>query len=97
MVMQAQVEFTCRDHSESDDCPDALINYSENFREYGLRIHDGGSSSMAINFYPWCGAKLPDSLRNRWFEELAVLGFDDPWSQDIPAAFRTGAWYGAAA
>jgi hypothetical protein len=64
-AMQAQVEFTCPDHPEQDDCPDALISYFAKRREYGLRIHDGGSSSIAINFCPWCGAKLSDSLRAR--------------------------------
>jgi hypothetical protein len=93
--MQTQTEFTCA-HAAPQNCPDALIIYSDKLREYGLLIHDGGSSSLAINFCPWCGAKLPDSLRERWFEELAALGFDDPWSQEIPAAFRSGAWYGAA-
>lgn len=95
-AMQAQAEFACSVHAEPEDCPDALISYSGRFREYGLFIHDGGSSSMAIHFCPWCGTRLPDSLRTQWFEELAALGFDDPWSQEIPEAFRTGAWYGAA-
>ena len=93
--MQTQVEFACAAHPEPEHCPDALVSYSEKFREYGLFIHDGGSSSLAINFCPWCGAKLPDSLRDQWFAELEVLGFDDPLSQEIPESFRTGAWYGA--
>jgi hypothetical protein len=94
--MQAQAEFVCSVHVKPEDCPDALISYSETFREYGLFIHDGGSSSQMISFCPWCGASLPDSLRDRWFEELAALGFDDPWVQEIPEAFRTDAWYGGA-
>jgi len=95
-AMQAQAGFTCPDH-DLDDCPDALVSYSERFREYGLRVHDGGSSSIAISFCPWCGAKLPDSLRTRWFAELAALGYDDPWAQEIPASFQSSAWYDAAA
>ncbi len=92
-TMQAQVDFTCPEHAEPADCPDALILYVDRFREYGLRVHDGGSSSVDINFCPWCGARLPGSLRTRWFDELAALGYDDPLSQDIPAVFRTGAWH----
>jgi len=91
--MQAQVQFACPTHTEREDCPDALISYSDKFREYGLIVHDGGSSSIAIGFCPWCGTKLPGSLRGRWFEELAALGFTDPWGQDIPEAFRSGAWH----
>jgi len=94
--MQAQAEFACTAHAEPEDCPDALISYSDKFREYGLFIHDGGSSSRAVAFCPWCGTRLPESLRARWFDELAALGFDDPLSQEIPEAFRTSAWYCAA-
>lgn len=94
--MQDQAELSCSAHAALENYPDALISYSDKFREYGLFIHDGGSSSQAISFCPWCGSKLPDSLRDRWFEELAALGFDDPWSQEIPEAFKSDAWYGAA-
>ena len=94
--MHSHTEFSCAVHSTPEDCPDALVGYSDRFREYGLLIHDGGSSSISIRFCPWCGSKLPESLRDRWFEELSALGFDDPWSQEIPESFRTGAWYRAA-
>ena len=32
--------------------------------------------SITINFCPWCGTQLPESLRDRWFEELELLGKD---------------------
>ncbi|RTL43895.1 MAG: hypothetical protein EKK53_09285 [Burkholderiales bacterium] len=89
--MQAQVDFSCPDHPELDACPEALIRYSDKFREYGLRIHDGGSGSVAIAHCPWCGATLPVSLRSRWFDELAALGIDDPLTQVVPERFRHGA------
>jgi hypothetical protein len=94
-LMQAQAELSCPDHAELDACPDSLIGYSDPFREYGLRVHDGGSSTVAIHFCPWCGAKLPDPLRARWFDELAALGIDDPLAQEVPEAFRSGAWWRA--
>ncbi|WP_435832452.1 DUF6980 family protein [Nonomuraea rubra] len=28
-------------------------------RSFGLPIHDGGSSSIAIRYCQWCGARLP--------------------------------------
>jgi hypothetical protein len=61
--------------------------------EYGLIIHDGGTSLRAILYCPWCGATLPASKRERWFDELAALGFDNPIVQPIPIAFTTDAWY----
>lgn len=91
--MQDQIEFTCSDHPDLDSCPDSLIRYSDKFREYGLRVHDGSSSSVSIAHCPWCGSKLPASLRTRWFDELAVLGIEDPLSQPVPQAFRSGAWW----
>jgi hypothetical protein len=91
--MQSQAEHLCSVHQLAEDCPDALVGYSDQFREYGLLIHDGGSSSKAIAFCPWCGTKLPESLRDRWFAELAALGVEDPFSEEVPAPFRTGAWY----
>lgn len=94
--MQDQVEFTCSDHPDLDSCPDSLICYSDKFREYGLRVHDGGSGSVDIAYCPWCGSELPASLRTRWFDELAALGIEDPQAQPVPEAFLSGAWWRAA-
>ena len=74
--MRREVERVCVEHPDRLDCPDCLLHYSSRFREYGLIVHDGGSSSVGIRFCPWCGARLPESLRDRWFEELEALGID---------------------
>jgi hypothetical protein len=64
------------------------------FNEYGIIVHDGGSSSsITIAFCPWCGAQLPESLRDRWFEALESLGFDNPFEQEIPKEYKTDEWY----
>jgi hypothetical protein len=93
--MRRNTEFSCEQHASPFDCPDALVSYSTRFNEYGLIVHDGGTSSILISFCPWCGVKLPASLRQRWFLELESLGFDDPWTQDIPERFKTDGWYRA--
>ena len=62
--MGRQVAQTCHQHPDRFDCPDCLIHYSPRYREYGIIIHDGGSSFVRIAFCPWCGAKLPGSLRD---------------------------------
>ena len=87
------VSFSCPDHPDPFQCPDALVTYSPSLCEYGLIVHDGGCSSVSILFCPWCGKQLPRSRRDQWFEELAKLGYDDPLSEDIPAAFRSDAWW----
>ncbi len=63
--MEAQVNYQCPDHENPFECPDHLIGYSAVFDEYGIMIHDGGSSMIKINFCPWCGAKLAKSIRDR--------------------------------
>jgi hypothetical protein len=70
-----------------------LVHYTPKFDEYGLVVHDGGSSTRLISFCPWCGAALPGSKRARWFEALAALGIEDPFSASIPDAFRSDLWW----
>ncbi len=91
--MQKQIEPSCALHTSPFDCPEALVHYDPVFAEYGLIVHDGGTSVAAIGFCPWCGQTLPRSLRDRWFEELLALGFDDPMSQTIPARYRSDEWH----
>ena len=67
------------------------------FNEYGIPIHDGENgkitSYIKIQYCPWCGKKLPDSLREKWFDELEKLGYDDPLNDDIPEKFKSDKWY----
>jgi hypothetical protein len=90
--MSKAVNYRCVQHPDPFDCPDNLIQYSAKLREYGIIVHDGGSSTCSIHFCPWCGARLPDSLRDRWFEEMDRLGID-PWKGEIPEAFQSSAWW----
>ena len=77
---------------ESDDerfaDPDVLVWYSEQLDEYGIIVHDGGSSTVEICFCPWCGTKLPPSARDRWFDELEAKGVD-PTCDPMPSAYET--------
>jgi hypothetical protein len=58
-MMTGNVNSTCDQHSDRHDCPDCLIDYWPSSQAYGIMIHDGGSSMIAISFCPWCGTKLP--------------------------------------
>ncbi len=91
--MQKAVTFDCEHHHDVFECPDVLVSYIPKFDEYGLIIHDGGSSSLDIRFCPWCGSKLPLSKRDARFDRLEELGFDDPTEQRIPGAFESDGWY----
>jgi hypothetical protein len=57
-MMRSNVENQCAEHQDRLDCPDCLIDYRPKTDEYGLIVHDGGSSVIAILFCPWCGADL---------------------------------------
>lgn len=70
----------------------AVMKYVAVFDEYGLPIPDGGSSHLIITFCPWCGAKLPPSQRDRWFEKLDELGLE-PDSEQIPPEMQDSSWW----
>ncbi|MFL9824458.1 DUF6980 family protein [Rhodoplanes sp. SY1] len=90
--MRHQLDFRCAEHADPFDCPDALIVYAEKFDEYGLIVHDGGPSYVVIAYCPWCGARLPESQRDRWFDEIEALGLDPSDTDTLPEKYRSAAW-----
>jgi hypothetical protein len=91
--MRRAVAYRCKQHPNRYDCPDCLIGYIPKFNEYGILVHDGGTTSCSISHCPWCGTVLPRSRRDEWFDTLAKMGFDDLGEQNIPKAFLTDKWY----
>jgi hypothetical protein len=91
--MARAVSTQCDEHVHRFDCPDALLHYSSKFCEYGLIVHDGGTATCLIGFCPWCGTRLPESQRTRWFDELERLGFSDPNDPAIPQRFLSDEWW----
>ena len=63
--MAYHANYRCTEHPDPFDCPDSLICYSAKSGEYGIIIHDGGSSSISIAYCPWCGKRLQESERDR--------------------------------
>jgi len=88
-----QITWRCETHADPRDCPDVLIIHNERFDEYELLGRYGDHSVTTIQYCPWCGVKLPESMREQWVERLEALGFDDPATQEIPEEYKTGAWY----
>ena len=91
--MTEAVNLVCKAHPDRYECPDALIDYSPRFDEYGIIVHNGGQSYVEINYCPWCGAELPRSRRVQWFEELDKRGIHDPTDDQLPPEFRDDRWY----
>lgn len=90
--MLREASRVCDQHPDRYECPDCLVHYSPQFREYGLIIHDGGTAKLRIRFCPWCGARLPESLREEWFAVIEGRGID-PWADEIPAEFQSAVWW----
>jgi hypothetical protein len=68
-------------------------HYSPRFDEYGLIVHDGGTSFCVISYCPWYGIKLPQSRRDRSLEELEAMGIHDPSEENVPPQYLSDAWY----
>jgi hypothetical protein len=85
-------EFCCSDVRRAIQLAEIPVIFMPKFREYGLRILDGGSSILVIKFCPWCGQRLPESLRDIWFDKLEKMGVD-PYGQKVPPEFSDERWY----
>lgn len=79
---------------------DGIVTYVPKFREFGIPVHDGGSSYIVVDYCPWCGSNLPTSLRNEWFDILDNLEME-PDDASIPGEMKSDGWwkkkYGAGA
>jgi hypothetical protein len=71
---------------------ETAILYAPKFREYGIRVLDGGSGFIVIDHCPWCGKALPAPLRTEWFNEIESRGFE-AGDETIPAEFTSDAWW----
>ena len=91
--MECFFNIFCDNHSSTEECPDKIISYNIKFNEYGIIIHDGGTSSIIINYCPWCGKKLPESKRDLWFQTLENMGYENFDDEKIPQKFKTNEWY----
>ena len=75
-----------------------IILYRDQTREYAIRAC--GHIIQPLTFCPWCGIKLPHSLRDAFFETLqkeygldvSILEIDDSDAR-IPAEFKTDKWW----
>lgn len=90
--MAAALEFDCEQHGDPFDCPDTVIIYHEPFEEYGIPIRDGGASYLLLSHCPFCGAKLPESGRDAWFDAIEVAELEDVPFTELPEKFQTAAW-----
>ncbi len=66
------------------------LAYDDRYREYSLPVV-GESAVQIISHCPFCGERLPASLRPHWFSELERLGLEP--EGELPDAMRDGRWW----
>lgn len=85
---------TCTEMQWAVQEGESALIYIPEYREFGIRILDGGTSFQVIAFCPWCGVRLPESLRDEWLKRLGALGMgpDDP---ALPESLQSDSWWRA--
>ena len=84
---RAKFSHCCSDMAQAVEDDSMPVVFVPKYREYGLRILDGGTSHKVLEYCPWCGTRLPDSLRHEWFDRLEGLCIDP---SDEP--YRSSFW-----
>ncbi len=70
------------------------VEYIERFDEFALPVgEDLGRSVIILKYCPWCGKKLPESKRQKWFEILNELGIDPTEDKLIPYPLKRSLWW----
>ncbi len=89
----------CEEMAECFEDVRNMIAYLPWAREYGIRVIDPGrplddqpQRVRPIHYCPWCGDRLPPSLRGEWERRLAAQGLD-PETPDPPDELGTEAWW----
>ena len=72
--------------------PDIPIVFVDKFREFGISVLNGGTGYILIEYCPWCGKKLPSSLREKWVAKIRKLGLE-PGDARIPEELLDDRWY----
>jgi hypothetical protein len=90
--MDKALNHSCEQHKDPWDCPDTVLIYHEPFNEYGIPIRDGGMSYLIIDHCPWCGTRLAESHRDRWFETVEAAGHDPDDLDNLPERFLMASW-----
>jgi len=72
------------------------IFYNQKTRFYGIDLK-GSSGSQKIDFCPWCNARLPEDLSEKYvqliFEELGFNPLDIKYKKSLPAEFKSDEWW----
>jgi len=93
--MARAVTAFCDEHGDPWACNRATLVYNEPLDEYGILLRDRREEYVLIDNCPWCGARLPASRRDDWFDAVEAAGIEEPLSADaatLPPQFLTAEW-----
>lgn len=63
--MAYDLNQVCDRHPDRFDCADAIMHRSQD-GDYGIIVHDGGTSYIKISYCPWCGTKFPKAKKRKF-------------------------------
>ena len=94
----SEFEHDCELLRRFVDDPRLPVHYTPHLREFWIStVVDGLPARQRILYCPWCGARLPETLRSPWHAELAAIAPDDPPPYDpdawVPLAYRSDVWW----
>lgn len=74
------------------------IEYSSKVREYSFTLKNKPGIAQGFDYCPWCGTKLPNSLRQEYFDILRTeFLITDPFEaiqkNMVPEEFKSDAWW----
>ena len=70
---------------------ESALSYRPSVREYTIAYTSDGSL-QAIDYCPFCGVRLPESLYDEWIARLEELGVE-PFSDDVPPEMQDDRWW----
>ena len=77
---------------DDGDKEDKVIWYISKYNEYGIPLYDQ-MSFIEIKCCPWCGRELPNSLRDKWFDEVEKYGDIALLEESYPEKYKTWEWW----
>ena len=95
--MKINIEHCCMLMSKFTQDARIGVHYSPIFRDYTINLI-GSCAVQTIYHCPWCGAKLPYCLDEKYYEVLEKeYGINNPCNEKqeklIPEEFKSDTWW----
>lgn len=96
--METNHTYCCTFMQNSINDPRIPLGYSPIMREYYINMNNAQYMIQEIFYCPWCGNKLPGSLRDEYFNILAREYHIEPDldiknNDRIPLEFKSDEWW----